>query len=472
MTENFKKAWEKIESNIGTCCLHKKAAFREASGQELKQLSLVTCTSPEVIESYMASLGEKQSTSPYKFKVDDVFVELTNITGVKSTDELNEKSFKHTLTVDCIGFRRKGGVNDNYGGMADVREKIVRLTDERVTVNENLFKRILTLVADDSFRLHPAVKERIKNDKFFEKPGYRKKFFEYFFEIVTDKNAGWQKAASLLGIAEEYIKPGTRIIGYTEKISESKINASFIRAYLFLVFALMKATSKEISALFKDDSLFDYYDSVCVKLATRISSYTQYMELKNNYGQEFLNLLFDVQEIWMTAEGMTYKRPSERDFDLMSALVNDEKYWGEKKQSEPSVVEEAVADDLIPENFELEGVLDIGKAVSDVYDSDLYDEPTEGVVEDTYDADTQDDGNLPAVQKKEVCIDDDYEESGKVSGFEVSGLASYEDELLRRNGNNEHVEANSSPTSSVDNASGVINHTRGHSSKILTNGGE
>ncbi len=471
MTENFKKAWEKIESNIGTCCLHKKAAFREASGQELKQLSLVTCAPPEVIESYLTSLGEKKSANPYRFKVDGVFVELTNITGAKNTDELNERSFKHTLTIDCIGFRRKGGVNDNYGGMADVKEKTVRFTDETATINENLFKRILTLVADDGFRLHPAVKERIKNDKFFEKLGYRKKFFEYFFETVTDTHAGWQKAATLLGIAEEYIKPGIRIIEYTEKISERKSNTNFIRAYLFLIFALMKATSKEISVLFKDDSLFDYYDSVCVKLSTRISNYTQYMELKNNYGQEFLDLLFDVQEIWLTAEGMAYKRPSECDFDLMSALVNDEKYWGEKKQSKPPAVEDSVGDDLIPEDFELEGVLDIGKAVSDVYDGDLYDEPTEGVIEDLYDPAVQKDDSLPAVQKKDVCIDDDYGESGEVSGFEVAGLASYEDELLG-GGDAEYVEEPVSPVNAADISSGVINHTRGHSSKILTNGGE
>ena len=68
MTEKFKIAWESIEGEIGSCCLHKKAAFNEISGRQVLNLSLVTSASPEIIEKMIGTRKCEKSNNKYQFR--------------------------------------------------------------------------------------------------------------------------------------------------------------------------------------------------------------------------------------------------------------------------------------------------------------------------------------------------------------------------------------------------------------------
>ena len=139
MHEKFLKVWEEIEEAIGICCLHKKAAYMEVSGKPVQQLTLVTSAPTGVILNF---LGERKVDDKQKnrflFAHNGIQVDLTTFCDIEDVDELYRKSFRHTLTVDSIGVRRDGMVSSSYNGIEDIRDKILRLTDENSTISEGV----------------------------------------------------------------------------------------------------------------------------------------------------------------------------------------------------------------------------------------------------------------------------------------------------------------------------------------------
>ena len=174
--------------------------------------------------------------------------------------------------------------------------KIVRLTDENAPFSEGALSRVMHLVTEDGFEIHASVMNKVVRDKILGKPGYRKKFFELLNTKVNSTNTEWKKVSALLKIADNYLKD-TCLIDYTAKLS-ADANVNFKRNYLFLIFVLLDATSNEIGVFINGDEHINYFDSLCTKINTTISDYIEFMELKKNYGQEFLDMLFDVQEIF------------------------------------------------------------------------------------------------------------------------------------------------------------------------------
>ena len=104
MTEKFRKAWHEIEDAIGSCCLHKKAAFREISGKGVQQLSLVTTASPDVIRAFIGERNVDESQpNRFAFAHDGIQVDLTTFCDEEDVGKLFVKSFRHTLTIDSVG---------------------------------------------------------------------------------------------------------------------------------------------------------------------------------------------------------------------------------------------------------------------------------------------------------------------------------------------------------------------------------
>ncbi len=470
MTEKFKSVWEKVEKGIGVCCLHKKAAFNEAYGKELQQLSLVTSALPSVIEEFAKNGFQKINDGRYRFEFDGIVVEIQSISNAKDISELQQRSFKQTLTVDSVGFSRDGKINDGFGGMQDIKDKVIRLTDENTSFTEGALSRVMYLATEEGFTVHPSVMDRIVKGNILGKFGHRKRLFELLTAKVNKPSVEWKKISALLQIAPNYLKD-SYIVDYTAKLP-SDVDADFKRNYLFLIFALLNATSSEIGGFFKGDNHIDYFDSMCSKLNTTISGYMEFMEIKNNYGQEFLDVLFDVQEILMASKGIPFKRLCERDFDLMAALVGDENYWSTPKEELPIEEDEEPITEQ-QDSMEIEGTLNVSKAISTEFDEGLYDDPTEGPANDDYVLDNEENQAIPSVQKKEVCIDDEeYSVPAGYEGFNVVGMEHYENEHPSAQSNSSRTENKVSTSASNSDSSGVMNHTRGHSSKILRNGGE
>ncbi len=486
MTDKFKRVWSDIEKELGACCLHKKAAYNEVSGNPVQQLTLVTCATPEKIEAFIGTRTAEKMTNRYRFTHNGVQIDMTTVFGVKNMDELCEKAFRHTLTIDSVGIRRDGKYIDRYNGISDIRKKTVRLSDEKAMISEGLLRRVLLLIANEGYKIDESLAQKIERDRFFEKESYRKRFCEVFTSVVRDENAGWDKASILLNVLGNILGHCKAAVNYTVKIKNSKNDERFIRAYLSLIFALIKATSKEIQPLFKGDCLLTYFDSICENMKKRVESQETYISLKEKYGDEFLELLFDVQEIWMMMENIPYKRPKESDFDMMAALISDESLWTNGEAQQNNKAEKVAAEKQ--HEPRIEGTFDFEKAVSEEYHEEDYAEPMEGLVEDTYGIedncdelnDRNDDINdipaggeldqMPPVQKKTVCVDDEAEETDDFGGFNLEGLEEYEAEAQERNEPTSVPQANL-PQEHPVNVNGVINHSRGHSSKVLMNGG-
>ena len=396
MTDKFINAWSDIENAIGTCCLHKKAAFREISGKGLQQLSLVTTASPESIREFIGKRNVDESQpNRFIFSHEGIQIDLTTFADEDDIDRLFVKSFRHTLTIDSIGMTRSGEISNIYHGVEDAHNKILRLTDENAVISEMLFRRILQLIYNESFKIDDSVKLRLDKDKVFEKESYRKKFCEVLVTALKSPKTDWKRIAELLDILGGCIGHRKAIVNYTRNISDNKDDA-YKRTFAFLIFALLKVTSKEIQPLYNGDPAIGYFDSLCSKLYKLVETYSEFKELKEKYGTEFMEMLFDMQELWMSIENVPYRRPTEKDFDRMALLIADKRFWksdahkSEQEQCTPKIKEQEVFteshNDIQDEDrsFELEGSFDFNKAMNGKFNREDYEEPTEGVVVDTY----------------------------------------------------------------------------------------
>lgn len=104
----------------------------------------------------------------------------------------------------------------------------------------------------------------------------------------------------------------------------------------------------------------------------------------------------------MAAKGVPFKRACEQDFDLMAALVSDETYWCSAR-AEASVEYLKEPQTEQKGSLEIEGILDVSKAMSDVYNGELYEEQTEGIVDDTYVPDAVE-NEIPQSVKKRMFV--------------------------------------------------------------------
>lgn len=393
MTDKFKNVWQEIEAAIGSCCLHKKAAFREVSGKGVQQLSLVTTASPETIKAFLDGRNvEVTQQNRFAFSHDGIQVDLTTYYDEDDVDVLFTKSFRHTLTVDSVGITIDGQISNIYHGVEDIQNKVLRLTDGKPVVSEVLFRRILQMVYNEGFKLDESVRRKIDEERFFEKEGYRRRYCEVLAASLKNENTNWKRVAELIDILGGYIGHRKPIVNYTRNITSN--DDSYKRTYAFLIFALLKVTSKEIQPLYNGDPAVGYLDSLCSRLSVMVETHGQYKELKEKYGSEFMKMLFDMQELWMAMENVPYKRPAERDFDRMALLIADKRYWGlepqKKEQEKPvpktnekvSAKEEETPPPKTAER-QIEGAFDFNRVMGGYNKAD-YEGATEGDLTDDF----------------------------------------------------------------------------------------
>lgn len=459
MTDNFKKVWEQIEEGIGGCCLHKKAAYNEVSGGKVQQLTLVTTASKEAIESFLGDIEvEKAQKNRYGFTYNGVQVDLTSYEDVEDLDELYEKSFRHTLTIDSLGVRRDGKVSNSYGGLEDIQSKTLRLTGESSPISEILFRRMLNLILTEGYHMDETVSKRIEADKLFEKESYRRRFSEILIGAVKGKAHSWDNVADLLETLGGTLGHQAAIIEYTRKIKKPFTDERFSRGFLYLIFALIKVTARELEGLLSDDKMLIYFDSIAANLQKKVNTASMYRSMKEKYGVEFLELLFDVQQLWMAMENIPYKRPSERDFDRMNLIQSDDSRWVDPK--DPAPMKEKVAAAPVVKTgddgngkYKLEGTLNFARAMNPNYNEEEYDEPVEGPEVDTYsETDESDDTGVDA--------ESSAQQTERSSGTMESGLDVMESELRGE-------PAPSAQTDARPKKEGIMNHFRGHTGKML-----
>lgn len=442
MQEKYLKVWEEIEEAIGICCLHKKAAFMEVAGKSVQQLTLVTSAPIGVIVNF---LGERKVDDKQKnrflFAHDGIQIDLTTHCDIDDVDELYRKSFRHTLTIDSIGVRRDGMISSSYNGVEDIRDKVLRLTDENSSISEGLYRRILLMHMGEGYSIDKVLSERLEREKFFQREGYRKKFCELFVSAVRADKPNWVQVARLLDMPGCTLSHKSAFVSYAEQITDA--DDKFKRTFIFLIMALLKVTSKELQPMMPGVSEMEYYDSLCANLTTKVDTQDALRKLKGKYGDDFVDLLYDLQELWMKdIEGAPFRRYSERDFDKMGLVVSDGNLWFDRNK--PVKVERPVVSEVIAESKEEEDILsdeDEDEAMemtgSPVYtklmsqdyldDEGLDDEPTEGIVVDDFEMPAAEDVYDPSKYSgDDLDLEATDTEKKSSLGFVASGLDEYE----------------------------------------------
>ena len=478
MQEKFLKVWEEIEEAIGICCLHKKAAFMEVAGKSVQQLTLVTSAPTSVILNFIGErkVDDKQKNR-FLFAHNGIQVDLTTYCDVEDVDELYRKSFRHSLTIDSIGVRRDGMVSSSYNGIEDIHNKILRLTDENSAISEGLYRRILLMHAYEGYSLDDALSGRLEREKFFQKEGYRKKFCEIFVSGVRAEKPNWFQVAKLLGMPGCTLSHKSAFVAYAENIGEA--DEKFKRTFIFLIMALLKVTSRELQSLMAGIPEMEYYDSLCANLTTKVDTQDALRRIKGKYGDEFVELLYDLQELWMKdIEGVPFRRYTERDFDKMGLVVSDGNLWFDRNNpvkiqktveaelpSEPEEVDDILSEED-DDTIEMVGSPEYAKLMQSGYVDESYsdDEPTEGIVVDNYEMPVGEESVPSTFSAEDLGLDTPAPEEKSSLGFDASGLDQYE------NGNTESRVPPMIRKEPTRKGGGAFLHSREHKSRMINGG--
>ncbi len=480
MQENYFKVWKDIETNLGfCCCLHRRAAFLEFTGVPLDKLMIATTAPKDIIVGF---LGKREVSTKhanrFDFKYDDVDVEMTTFCDTEDLDEIYQKAYRQTLTVDSIALSTDGRITNSYKGLEDIRDKVLRLTDDSTPISEGLYRKMVLMHVNDGYSFDKKLSARLENDKIFKKEGYRIKYCELFVSRIRQPNTDWNKVARLLDVPGCALDHKTAFISFTRGITNDMADEHFKRTYIFMIMALLKMTSKELSSALKDVPEVEYFDSLCANLTRLIENHTDLARVKNKYGEEFLQLLYDVQELWLKdVEGHAFRRYTERDFDKMGLIIAQNGLWFDrnqmfnlnspKREDESMESAETIDDYGGDDDVEMVGSPSFSKIMSSGFAEDEYDEveATEGVVNDDYEIPASDNETVKSeYEGDDFSFDDTPETTPKEDkssmGFNASGLDEYE------MGTPSQRETPPAPKKSE----GILNNLRGHKSRVLNGG--
>ena len=487
MQEKYFKVWKEIEDGLGfCCCLHRRAAFLEVTGAPFDKLMIATTAPKDTIVDF---LGKREVSTKYTdrfdFKYNDVDVELTTFCDTEDLDEIYQKAYRQTLTVDSIALSTNGRFTNAYKGLEDIRDKVLRLTDDSAPISEGLYRKMMLMHVNDGYSFDKKLSARLESDKIFKKEGYRIKFCELFVSRIRQKNVDWNQVARFLDIPGCTLDHKTAFISFTRGITNDMADEHFKRTYIFMIMSLLKMTSKELGAALKDVPEIRYFDSLCANLTRLIESHNDLTRVKNKYGEEFLQLLYDVQELWLKdVEGHAFRRYSERDFDKMGLIIAQNGLWFDRDkmfdldspQREEESIEsaetvessETVNDHEADEDVEMVGSPSFSKIMnsgfSDEYEEVEETEETEGFIKDDYEITPGDDVVKSKYEGDDFSFDDTPnvmpKDDKSSMGFNASGLDEYE------MGTPSQRETTPTPKKSE----GIMNNFRGHKSRVLNGG--
>jgi len=176
-------------------------------------------------------------------------------------------------------------------------------------------------------------------------------------------------------------------------------------------------------------------------------------EIKNKYGDEFLELLMDVQESVANSLHLDYKRVSDETFDMGEIFFKDDRFWCSlEEMSTPKKEEVTVA----PASQDQEETMDVSKGnfagwTKDEFDKEMYSE----------------EGDADAVSTDKVYLDDEVETESVDTAIDMSTLASYETDAEKEEDVEPHRQKNEPPKQNDS----IMNSQRGHESTVLNSGG-
>lgn len=452
MTEANKKIWGYLEENVGRCILYKEAVMKEVLGEETLSLQFATLCIPEKVEAFLEGNEIKflrKENGTYTFQIEGRRIELRCYDTKLGLEKVYEIMFSRPLRCENFGINIMGQFNKNIDAYKDLLARELHLASADIKLNDFPLAKIMRYVMNEDYTVGDDILNYIKNNNVFEGKIMLTRFLGIFADYVRKNKCSWKSMAEALKLIDGKL-PSKDFIKYTAGLKEEVKNDKFIRNYLYNLFIALDMNSQDLRKVIPNDPTLQYFDSLTVNAFASLRKYDVYMTIKKDYGEEFLEILMDVQESIAMSFGEKYERVSEESFDMGERFFKNERFW--------SPFEEIINSSAKPENTESsteeEEPLNVGEGTVTNWTSDEF-------VEENYSEKNE-------VQQKKKYLDDEEPESEVESGLNIAGMDSYEEDNLTDD--KEESKCVTPSETSVHNEE-IMNSQRGHESKVLNSGG-
>ena len=456
MTENSRKIWTKLEENIGRCILFRDAALKEVLGNETFTLQFATLSVPEKVETFLDNAEGisiiRRERGYYVFSWEGARVEIHCFDAEQGFESSYEKMFSRPLRCENLGINIMGQFNKNIDAYNDIEARELHLASGVSKITEFLVPKIVRYVLNFGFVIGEDILEYASQNKIFESKDMRVRFLSALSDNIKKTNCTWGRVAEALKFIAE-ILPSPDFTQYTASLDDIEKDDKFVRNYLYNLFIILDMTGQELHKVIPKESTLEYFDSLAINIGACLGEYKTYIEIKNNYGDEFLELLMDVQESVAKSLHLDYQRVSDDTFDMGEMFFKDDRFWCSlEEMSAPKKEEVTVA----PAPQVQEETMDVSKGnfagwTKDEFDKEMYSE----------------EGDTEAVSTDKVYLDDEVETESVDTGIDMSALDSYETDAEKEEGVEPPRQKNEPPKQNDS----IMNSQRGHESKVLNSGG-
>ena len=456
MTENSRKIWTKLEENIGRCILFRDAALKEVLGNETFTLQFATLSVPEKVETFLDNAEGisiiRRERGYYVFSWEGARVEIHCFDAEQGFESSYEKMFSRPLRCENLGINIMGQFNKNIDAYNDIEARELHLASGESKITEFLVPKIVRYVLNFGFVIGEDILEYASQNKIFESKDMRVRFLSALSDNIKKTNCTWGRVAEALKFIAE-ILPSPDFTQYTAALDDMEKDDKFVRNYLYNLFIILDMTGQELHKVIPKESTLEYFDSLAINIGACLGEYKTYIEIKNKYGDEFLELLMDVQESVAKSLHLDYQRVSDDTFDMGEMFFKDDRFWCSlEEMSAPKKEEVTVA----PAPQVQEETMDVSKGnfagwTKDEFDKEMYSE----------------EGDTEAVSTDKVYLDDEVETESVDTGIDMSALDSYETDAEKEEGVEPPRQKNEPPKQNDS----IMNSQRGHESKVLNSGG-
>lgn len=452
MIETSKRIWEMLEENIGRCILFRDAAIKEVLGNDSFTLQFSTLSVPERVETFLDNTEGvsiiRKETGNYIFSWEGARIEVHCFDAEPGFESSYEKMFNRSLRCENLGINIMGQFNKNIEAYNDIVAKELHLASSEAKITEFLVSKIVRYVLNSGFAIGEDILEYAAQNKIFENKVMRTRYLSALADNIKKPTCTWQRVGEALKFIE-MILPSPDFIQYTNNLSEENKEERFVRNYLYNLFIFLDMTGQELHRVIPKEPTLEFFDSLAINFDACLGEYKTYSEIKNKYGEEFLELLMDVQESVAMSLGLEYKRVSDETFDMGELFFKDERFWCSIEDlKKPNITEETVT-----EPPEQEETMDVSKGnfagwTNDKFNKEMYAEEGE-----------------PSEDK--VYIDDEVEGEKVDTGIDMSALDAYESD----SNDEERVDAPKEKIEPPKQNNEIMNSQRGHESTVLNSGG-
>ena len=452
MTEANKKIWGYLEENLGRCILYKEAVMKEVLGEETLSLQFATLSIPEKVEAFLEGNEIKflrKENGTYTFQIEGRRIELRCYDTKLGLEKVYEIMFSRPLRCENFGINIMGQFNKNIDAYKDLLARELHLASADINLNDFPLAKIMRYVMNEDYTVGDDILNYIKNNNVFEGKLMLTRFLGIFADYVRKNKCSWKSTAEALKLIDGKL-PSKDFIKYTVGLKEEVKNDKFIRNYLYNLFIALDMNSQDLQKVIPNDPTLQYFDSLTVNAFASLRKYDVYMTIKKDYGEEFLEILMDVQESIAMSFGEKYERVSEESFDMGERFFKDERFWSPFEE----IVDSSATPEKTESSTEEEELLDVGEGTVTNWTSDEF-------VEENYSEKNE-------VQQKKKYLDDEEPESEAESGLNIAGMDSYEEDNLTDD--KDESKCVTPSETSVHNEE-IMNSQRGHESKVLNSGG-